>query len=54
VFAYIYVGLYPKLRQHTRAQAWSAAAAALNSIRRLVGLNLVLGVCVVVAAVSAR
>jgi uncharacterized membrane protein len=54
VFAYIYVGLYPKLRQHATAQAWSAAAAALNSIRRLVALNLVLGVCVVVAAVSAR
>lgn len=54
VFTYIYAVLYPRLREQAAAQAWPAAAAALNGIRRLVALNLALGVCVVIAAISAR
>jgi uncharacterized membrane protein len=54
VFAYVYLSLYPKLRDSCAASAWPAAAEALNNIRRLVALNLVLSVCVVAAAVSAR
>ncbi len=54
VFAYIYLGLFPKLRDRCAASDWPAAAQALNGIRRLVTLNLVLGLCTVIAAVSAR
>ena len=54
VFADIYVVLYPRLRTLCAASAWPAAAQVLNGIRRLVALNLVLGVCTVVAAISAR
>ena len=54
VFGYVYAVLYPRLRTHCSASAWPAAAQALNGIRQLVALNLVLGVCVVAAAVSAR
>jgi uncharacterized membrane protein len=54
VFTYIYLVLFPRLRKSCAASAWPAAAQSLNSIRRLVALNLVLGLCVVVAAVSAR
>ena len=54
VFADIYVVLYPRLRALCAASAWPAAAQVLNGIRRLVALNLVLGVCTVVAAISAR
>jgi uncharacterized membrane protein len=54
VFAYVYGVLYPRLRDRCAAQAWPSAAEALNRIRRLVALNLVLGLCVVAAAVSAR
>ncbi|HTQ76575.1 MAG TPA: CopD family protein [Burkholderiales bacterium] len=54
VFVYVYAGLYPQLLKHTRAAAWPAAAAALNSIRRLVAVNLVLSVAVVASVVSAR
>ena len=54
VFTYIYLVLFPRLRERCAASAWPAAAQSLNSIRRLVALNLVLGLCVVVAAVSAR
>ena len=54
VFAYVYLVLYPRLRTLCAASAWPAAAQVLNGIRRLVALNLVLGVCTVVAAISAR
>ena len=54
VFAHVYAVLFPRLRAHCAASAWPAAAAALNRIRQMVALNLALGLCVVVAAVSAR
>lgn len=54
VFAHVYVVLYPKLRSACAAAAWPLAAQALNGIRRLVALNLVLGIVTVVAAISAR
>jgi uncharacterized membrane protein len=54
VYAYVHLGLLPQLRAHCGASAWPAAAQALNRIRRLVALNLALGVVAVVAAASAR
>ncbi len=54
VFAYVYLALFPKLRGSCAASAWPAAAHTLNTIRGLVAFNLVLGVCTVVAAISAR
>jgi uncharacterized membrane protein len=54
VFAWIYGVLFSALRRHCAASAWPAAAQSLNQIRRLVGLNLVLGVCTVAAAMAAR
>lgn len=54
VFVHVYWRLYPKLREQCSTSAWPAAAQTLNRIRQLVALNLVLGVAVVAAAVSAR
>ena len=54
VFGYIYFGVFPKLQAQCKAQAWPIAGEALNRIRQLVALNLVLGLLVVLAAVSAR
>lgn len=54
VFGHIDRKLYPVLRRHCDASDWTAAAAALNGIRRMVALNLVLAVCTVAAALSAR
>jgi len=54
VYAYIHLVLLPRLRAHCAASTWPAAAEVLNAIRKLVALNLALGVIVVVAAVSAR
>ena len=42
------------LRSHCAAAAWPAAGQTLNKIRQLVAVNLVLGVCTVIAAVSVR
>jgi uncharacterized membrane protein len=54
VFARVYLVLYPRLRAACESAAWPAAAQALNGIRRLVALNLVLGILTVVAALWAR
>ncbi|MEO8652909.1 MAG: CopD family protein [Ramlibacter sp.] len=54
IFGYVYGALYPKLRDRSRAADWAAAAQALNRIRQLVAVNLVLGLCTVIAAISAR
>jgi uncharacterized membrane protein len=54
VFAYIYLGLYPKLVKHCQTSAWADAAQVQNRIRQLVSVNLTLGVIVILAAVSAR
>ena len=54
VFVYVYAVLYPRLRRLCEASAWPAAAATLNRIRQWVGVNLLLSICTVAAAVSAR
>lgn len=54
IFGYAYGVLYPRLRDRCHAADWVAAAQALNRIRQLVAVNLVLGVCTVVAAISGR
>ena len=54
VFAYVHAVLYPRLRSACAEAAWPRAAPALNGIRRLVALNLVLGILTVAAAITAR
>lgn len=54
VFAYVHAVLYPRLRSACAEAAWPRAAQALNGIRRLVALNLVLGILTVAAAITAR
>jgi uncharacterized membrane protein len=54
VFAYIYAVLFPRLRRHSAAANWPAAAQSLNHIRRLVAFNLALGMGTVAAALAAR
>jgi uncharacterized membrane protein len=54
VFAYIRLALYPRLRARCAEAAWPQAADLLAGIRRLVALNLGLGVLAAVAAVLGR
>lgn len=54
IFGYVYLVLYPRLSAHCQTAAWAAAATALNGIRRMVALNLVLSALVIAAAVATR
>lgn len=54
VFFIVYLVLYPRLVALCAASLWPAAATVLNNIRRMVALNLVLALCTIVAAISAR
>lgn len=50
LFLRIQALLLPELRAAVQAQDWPAGAAVLTRIRRLVGVNLLLGVAVVLVA----
>jgi uncharacterized membrane protein len=54
VFVYLFVVLLPRLRGRVQAQAFPEAAKVLDVIRRLVVLNLTLGIVVIAAAIAAR
>jgi uncharacterized membrane protein len=54
VFVVVFAVHAPRLQRHVAAAEWPAAAAALEAVRRLVALNLVLSVATVAAAVAAR
>ncbi len=49
IFGHIAFAGYPRLRRSVAEEKWPAAAAQLNTIRRLVEVNLVLGVLIVAA-----
>lgn len=52
IFAYIYFGPWPRLRRYVAAAEWPGAEHSIKSIRRLVGLNLLLGLTTVVLAAA--
>jgi uncharacterized membrane protein len=54
VFVYVYAALWPTVRNASANAQWPVAGQALGRIRWAVAVNLALGVCAVVAAVSAR
>lgn len=43
IFAHVFFAPYRRLKQAVAAEDWSAGGAALGQIRKLVGLNLILG-----------
>ncbi len=51
IFGHVYAVLYPRLRRHCAAAEWPAAAVALNGIRRMVAINLLLALCTVASVV---
>ena len=50
IFAHIYFSPYPRLCQGVAAADWQKAGAALNQIRKMVGINLALGLLTIGAA----
>jgi uncharacterized membrane protein len=54
LFGHLYFASWPRLRRAVAAQEWPAGAAALGQIRRIVTINLVLGLLVVAIGASGR
>jgi len=54
IFAAIRVGPFPRLRRAVSGGDWPAAAASLDTIRRLVATNLVLGILTTAVATIGR
>jgi uncharacterized membrane protein len=54
IFAYLRVVPYPRLRTAVAAKAWPVAGAAMGTLRRLVAVNLLLGLATIAVAVLGR
>jgi len=54
IFLHIYFAPYRRLSRLVLAQDWKAAGAALGQIRKLVGINLALGLITVAMATAGR
>jgi len=54
VYAYVVAGPFRALRGAVAASRWEAAGRAMATVRRLVGLNLVLGLLTIAVAVLGR
>jgi len=54
IYLHIRFAPYPRLKRAVAAREWPVAAASLNLIRKLVRINLLLGVIVMALAVAGR
>jgi uncharacterized membrane protein len=54
IFMHVYFAPFGRLRRAVAAEDWKGGAAALNQIRILVGINLVLGLINIAVAVLGR
>lgn len=54
IFAHVYYGPYRHLHSAVTTEDWPTGGAKLNKIRKLVGINLLLGLVVVVVAVAGK
>jgi uncharacterized membrane protein len=54
IFAHVYFAPWPRFQRAVSASDWPAAAKAIEQIRRMVGINLILGLLTVVVGASGR
>jgi uncharacterized membrane protein len=54
IYLHIRFAPYPRLKRAVKAREWPVAAASLDLIRKLVRINLLLGVIVIAFAVAGR
>jgi uncharacterized membrane protein len=54
IFMHVYFAPFARLKRAVAAEDWKAGGAALNQIRMLVGLNLVLGLANIAVAMLGR
>ena len=50
IFAHVYFAAYQRLKRYVVAREWPAAGKALIQIRMLIGMNLILGLLIIVVA----
>jgi uncharacterized membrane protein len=50
IFLHVWFAPFQRLKRHVAAQEWPAAAAALNQIRQMVGINILLGLLTIAIA----
>ena len=50
IFVHLYFSPFPRLQQGVAATDWSKAGAALNQIRKMVGINLLIGLLTIAVA----
>jgi uncharacterized membrane protein len=54
LFGHVRFAMFPRLKRAVQAQDWPAGARTLGSVRRMVTINLVLGVVTIAVAVLAQ
>lgn len=54
IFMHLYFAPFGRLKRAVAADDWKAGGAALNQIRKMVGINLVLGLITIAVAVLGR
>jgi uncharacterized membrane protein len=54
IFLHVYFGPFKRLRQTVAHGDWAAAGKQLGKIRRLIGINLILGLVTIVVATGGR
>lgn len=54
IFGIIYAGPFKSMRMAVNMQQWPAAGAAMGTVRKLIGINLILGLITVVIGVGGR
>jgi len=54
IFVHVFFAPFRRLTRFVEAKDWKPAGAALGQIRKLVGLNLILGLITIVVAIAGR
>ncbi|MGN6230695.1 MAG: CopD family protein [Trinickia sp.] len=54
IFGHVRFAVFPRIRRAVQAQRWPDGARAVDTMRRLVLINLVLGIATIVSAVLSR
>ncbi|HYP67288.1 MAG TPA: CopD family protein [Thiobacillaceae bacterium] len=54
IFAHVFFAPYKKLKRAVAGQDWKAGGAALGQIRKLIGINLIIGLVTIAVALLGR
>lgn len=54
IFFHVYFAPFKRLKIHVAAEAWPDGVAQINQIRRLVGINILIGLATIIIAAGGR